>query len=329
MFVKEDKYFIFDQPENRNYKYYIKKLITLGKNAWYRVLLTLSRSYPSENKKYKVSICAIFKNEAPYIREWIEYHKIVGVEHFYMYNNFSDDNYMDILKPYIECGDVTLIQWEVPQGQIPAYRDCVKKFSKETNWIGFIDLDEYIVPNKDDSVGAFLDKFKKYPSVLIYWRMFCSSGLMERDISGLVTEDFTVCWEKYDTVGKCFYNTSFNLNIESKHNTHLHHILWGSFKGLDIPPVNVFGKIALPFRNKAKSDEFPIQINHYFTKSYEEYVQKRNKGDVYFKINPHDEKYFYRHEMLCKSTDYHIYKYLIKLKRKLYTDIQEEPDEAR
>jgi hypothetical protein len=44
---------------------------------------------------------------------------------------------------------------------------------------------------------------------------------------------------------------------------------------------------------------------------------KQAKGDVYFKINPHDEEYFYFHEMLCTATDYSAYKYLIRLKNKM------------
>lgn len=51
---------------------------------------------------------------------------------------------------------------------------------------------------------------------------------------------------------------------------------------------------------------------------------KRGKGDVYFKINPHDEDYFYEHEMKCTSTDYSAYKYLIKLKLKLGSENSDE-----
>ena len=65
---------------------------------------------------------------------------------------------------------------------------------------------------------------------------------------------------------------------------------------------------------KIRYDNFPLQINHYFTKTYGEYLKKCAKGDVYFKINPHNETYFYEHEMKNKSTDFHIYKYIIKLK---------------
>ena len=46
-----------------------------------------------EAKSYNVSACAIFQNEAPYLKEWIEYHRLIGVEHFYLYNNGSTDNY--------------------------------------------------------------------------------------------------------------------------------------------------------------------------------------------------------------------------------------------
>ena len=47
------------------------------------------------NKKYNLSICAIFKNEAKYLKEWIEYHRIFGVDHFYLYNIGSRDSFLD------------------------------------------------------------------------------------------------------------------------------------------------------------------------------------------------------------------------------------------
>ena len=92
-----------------------------------------------EAKKYNFSICAIFKNEAPYLKEWIEYHLIFGVDHFYLYNVGSHDSFQSILKPYINKGLVTYIDW--PEAliypgddqaerwalstQIPAYENAV------------------------------------------------------------------------------------------------------------------------------------------------------------------------------------------------------------
>ena len=58
-----------------------------------------------------LSICAVFRNEAPYLREWIEFHRIVGVEKFFLFNNRSEDDYKSVLTPYIESGLVELTQW--------------------------------------------------------------------------------------------------------------------------------------------------------------------------------------------------------------------------
>ena len=100
------------------------------------------------DKLYYLSVCAIFKNEGPILKEWIEYHLLVGVDHFFLYNNFSDDNYREILAPYIERGIVDLIDWPVPQGQFPAYEDCWQKFRETTRWIALIDLNEFLCDNR-------------------------------------------------------------------------------------------------------------------------------------------------------------------------------------
>ena len=79
--------------------------------AEYRRLSRLSSEENRENRafKYFMSIACIIKNEGPYLREWLEYHKLIGVEHFYVYDNESSDNTKEVLQPYIDAGDVTYI----------------------------------------------------------------------------------------------------------------------------------------------------------------------------------------------------------------------------
>lgn len=317
MIKTESKYFILDSPYNPGIKRSIKKVAEAIKCLKFKLALCAAKPDIKE-KKYNVSICAIFRNEASYLHEWIEFNNLVGVEHFYMYNNNSEDDFLSILQPYIDKGIVTLIEWPHNQMQMEAYKDCIDKYSGETKWLGFIDIDEFIVPKSTDNIYEFLKTFeKKAGAVNIYWRLFGTSGLMDRNLEGLVSEDFTVCWPKYCDIGKCFYNTAFGFDLNSKNNDCLHHWFWANHRGRDIPPVNIFNHVCIDNRNIADSADFPIQINHYFTKSYKEYEMKCAKGDVYFKINPHDEEYFYEHEMKCTSTDYSAYKYLIKLKHKM------------
>ena len=315
--LTENKYFIFDRSQVHGFKWCIKNIFYTPFNIIYRCRLA-NCCVKLKPKKYKVAICAIFKNEALYLREWIEYHKIVGVEHFYLYNNNSEDNYETVLAPYIADGSVTLTQWPQNQAQMQCYHDGIERFKDETEWLTFIDIDEFIVPNTTDNIYDFLKTFqKKRPVVIVYWKMFGTSGLLNRDTSGLVTKDLTVCWNKYTDIGKVFFNTAFDFDKNDRHNKALHHYSWGRKGKLSIPPVNMFGKMCtfgknpVPFGTDA--GYFPIQVNHYFTKTYEEYLQKKAKGDVYFKINPHDEAYFYKHEMKNQSVDYKIFKYLVKL----------------
>lgn len=310
----EDKFFIFDNPEPINWKYPIKIVLSKMLAPFYKLVMDLSGQKATYNKKYKVSICAIFRDEAPYLREWIEFHKIVGVDHFYLYNNFSEDNYQDVLRPYIENGDVTLTEWPYYKGQMDAYRDCSERYQNETQWIGFIDIDEFVVPKKVDTIHEFLKPFSRRATVLIYWKFFGSSGFLKRDAARLVTEDFTVSWPKYVNIGKCFYNTSFELR---KDFPGVMHLIYGKYKGVTLPPVNLFDRAVLFGRHWASREDFPIQMNHYYTKSVEEYQSKKRRGPGYTKYNTHTNDAFFEHEMKCRDTDHSAYKYLIKLKMKM------------
>ena len=311
----ENASFILDRTIPFSYKDRIKRVLYHLAAISNKIKMNAINANSGDEKEYKVSLCTIFKNEAPYLKEWIEFNHLIGVDHFFLYNNNSDDDYLSVLQPYINRKLVTLIQWPKDQAQLECYDDCIHKFRSMTQWLGFIDVDEFIVPIKTNNIYDFLKQFEKNRgAVKIYWKMFGTSGMINRDLDTLVTERFTVSWPKYYSVGKCFYNTNFEFNFGDKKNSIFHHLFWAEHNGKHIPPVNVFDKVCLNGFDVVKNEPHPIQINHYFTKSYKEYAIKKAKGDVYFKINPHDEEYFYLHEMENTSVDYSAYKYLVQLK---------------
>lgn len=320
MVIQENKAFIFTYPRRISCLKYAEH-IALSKlmGGLYKLLMNACARKANKDKKYKVSICGIFRDEALYMKEWIEFHKLAGVDHFYLYNNFSKDDYLEVLVPYIENGDVTLTDWPIQYGQIAAYRDCIKKYRNETQWIGFIDLDEFVVPKAMDSIYDFLKPFSRRSAVLIPWKMFGSSGYMKRDTGRLVTEDFTVCWPKYCELGKCFYNTNFDFAAQSKHNGALMHLFYGSIKGIALPPVNIFDQPVVMDVYQVPIEDFPIQINHYHTKSWEEYKAKLRRKSAYSPDDVYEEQTFFEREMKCTDSDHSAYKFLIKLKLKLRT----------
>lgn len=310
----ESRFLIYDLPYPINMKNALCKIRYWMLDLENRIGLR-RRNIQGCEKQYKVSVCAIFKDEAAYMKEWIEFHRLVGIEHFYLYNNFSGDHYLEVLSPYLNQGLVTLVDWPVPQGQMKAYRHCFDHYRQDSLWIGMLDIDEFVVPIEDNSVYDFLRKYDhKYGSVLIYWKNFGTGGKIARPENGLVTENFTVCWRKHMDIGKCFVNTNFEYEFDES-NPCFHHEAIMKYRGKHYPPINCYNHISLFQKyNIAGRRPMPIQINHYITKSYDEMIGKLGKGDVFFKNNSYKKHYLMEYEAYNSSTDFSAYKYLLKLK---------------
>ncbi len=129
---------------------------------------------------YELAVATLFRNEANYIVEWVEYHHMLGVDHFILYNDRSDDNWAEVLEPYINSNLVEVIQWDKPEStslfptwQLMAYKDALRKLSGNTKWAAFIDIDEFIIPKKNSTILECLDQhYADAAGVYICWRNF-------------------------------------------------------------------------------------------------------------------------------------------------------------
>lgn len=319
----ENKSFIFKYPIEYNFKSLISKLKRNVGLLLLRFLYIIRKRPKVTPKEYNVCVCAIFKQEAFYLKEWIEFHLLVGIEHFFLYNNNSSDNYLEVLEPYLNNGIVTLIDWPEEHPQRDCYRDCIKKYSQKTKWLGFIDIDEFVVPKKFDNLYDFLKTKEHYPSVIFYWKYFGANGLISRNKNNLVIEDFTLAWPKFYTLGKVFYNTAYQFvdDIEGA-NKYLFHRMFTKGRIGNLPPINCLGRIDY-FDNKRLApsnysvDDFPVQLNHYFTKSLAEYEIKNQRGDVFRNQNNYNLDLFYNKDSKAIVQDFSAWKYLIKLKQNI------------
>lgn len=136
--------------------------------------------------RYTLGAVVIFRDEAPYLKEWIEYHRMLGVERFYFYNNLSQDHYKTVLKPYVEAGIIILIDWPYTSKDIPAwnavqclaYRDSLKRsLADRVKWLAILDADEFLVPRNDDSLLTFLNRYDNdtVGELRVHWVMFGTS----------------------------------------------------------------------------------------------------------------------------------------------------------
>ena len=164
--LKEDKYFQYGLSKPIKW-YWLKRILYGLIDAYYQVLVRLI-PMPKENSSlYQLSLILIFKDEAPYLREWLEYHLMLGVQHFYLYQNNSTDDYATVVQPYIDQGLVTLIEWPDHPGQYSAYYHWYQNYRHESHWASFIDIDEFLCPFKETSLVDMLRQYEKYPVVLV------------------------------------------------------------------------------------------------------------------------------------------------------------------
>lgn len=312
--MKSKKYLLFDREVKINFKFFIKILIYIPASLFYRLWLLLFVKEDKRQCKYFLSECAIFKNEAKYLVEWLEFHLMMGVEHFYLYNNSSTDNYQEVLDEYIRKGVVTLIEWPEIPGQLSAYKHWYDHYRSESNWATFIDIDEFICPKYDRNLKDWLVRFSKYPVVVMYWQFFCSSGKIEHDASRPVIEQYFTCCEKPYNIGKIIYNTRFDIepfNMAMWHSTPCR------VNGLNIPPVNVHRNFIKWDIHPLRNSNLDLLLNHYWSKSYDALLEKKGKGASAFKETYITDEWFWRNDAHCIKADYTIFRFLLPLKLRL------------
>jgi len=140
-----------------------------------------------------LSICSVYRDEAPYLAEWIEFHRLVGVDRFFLYNNLSQDSHLDVLAPYLEEDVVVLHDWPeplLPDGQRNAYNHCVEHHGAETRWLAIIDTgDNFVFSPTGRPLSRVLPEYEPWPAVGVQYLNFGNSG-HRRTPPGLVTENY-------------------------------------------------------------------------------------------------------------------------------------------
>ncbi|GGA21521.1 tetratricopeptide repeat protein [Okeania sp. KiyG1] len=242
-------------------------------------LESLTGEKRADTKKDKIIICAMFKNEAPYLLEWIAYYQAIKVDGFIIYDNISTDGTTEILKGLDKAGIITHIKWPDmldKNHQVAAYEDAIRRLRDKCEWVGFIDGDEFIVLNQHNDIHSFLDDYQDVDGIAINWKLFGSSG-HSFVTDGLVIERFTKC-TKSDASGNEHIKTIAKINSIREVDGVGVHIC--KFKG-DNPIYIHADRNPLPANTNGKSthiDHSIVQVNHYVTKSKHEWNLKVARG---------------------------------------------------
>ena len=239
---------------------------------------------------YDLAVVAIMKNEEPYVKEWIEYHLLAGVDHFYIYDNDSTPEFKKILQPYIDAGIVTYTFFPGKARHYEAYNDAIKRFKFECRYMAFIDGDEFIFPKSKPTIIEIVDEILKNNSnaggLVANWQTFGSNYQEKADYTRGVLERFTrrapKNWgtpaDEYSLPGGNSYVKTIANPRRLKYSDDAHHAKYM----VGFYSVNSNGQFSV-FNNQFPTISYPILtekivVNHYSVKSREEYERRATSG---------------------------------------------------
>ncbi len=167
-----------------------KKAILLG------ILLSLPGYALSSSS---VVICSIFRDEEPFLLEWIDYHRTLGVEKFFLFSDCGSKATRSklaepLLRDHIASGLVELRfrdelfscnEEKFLKGkrdhlgfQLGAYKKICEEVRGKADWVALIDCDEYIRPMNHRTIPEMLQaNYADAGGVFLNWRCFGTSGI--------------------------------------------------------------------------------------------------------------------------------------------------------
>eukprot|EP01063_Lacrimia_lanifica_P010640 TRINITY_DN17384_c0_g1_i1.p1 TRINITY_DN17384_c0_g1~~TRINITY_DN17384_c0_g1_i1.p1 ORF type:complete len:520 (+),score=68.39 TRINITY_DN17384_c0_g1_i1:71-1561(+) len=150
---------------------------------------------------YTLGICSSVKDDERGLVEWIEFHRAVGVEHFFLIDDGSSDATAGILEYYSLVGVVTVLPGQVPRRDArcakPDRRDsayvgmCFDHAAPRLTWMAIIDSDEYMYPRQGCDLAGYIQASCSASAshILLRWEMF-GGGRFSLQPHGLLAENF-------------------------------------------------------------------------------------------------------------------------------------------
>jgi hypothetical protein len=149
----------------------------------------------SGHDRHRASIIACARWESPYIAEWLAYHAALGFDHVYLYCNDDDPTELRealrglpptlaarlSFRPYFGQGQQSLM-----------YQDALRFARQQSDWISFLDIDEFLVLRSWSSIPDLLKQLDRdgVDSLHFNWLFYGNNGHKTRP-AGSVLRNYT------------------------------------------------------------------------------------------------------------------------------------------
>ncbi len=245
-------------------------------------------------------IVTCMKNEAPFILEWVAYHRAVGFDDFLVFTNDCDDGTVEMLDALAGHGLLTRLDnpyLEMPGDHNPQkgalrYAEDLDQV-RDARWVLVSDVDEFVnIHVGDGTLDALFRATGEVDAICMQWRLY-GSGDAEAYEDRFVTEQFAHCAPRFCPSPVQAWAVKTLYSTEGPH-------VAGKFTrigvhrpanpGKDAGEIRMVDGCGRPVLDKFLKDGWRfgthsygydlVTLNHYACRSAESFVVKRDRGRV-------------------------------------------------
>lgn len=238
--------------------------------------------------RHGIAIATMVKDEENYIEEWLAFHQAVGIRHFIIYDNGSTDRTASIARTRLSRDELTLVPWagrmtDTASGQqfnnqVIALAHAILNFGPAFRWMALIDVDEFLLPKRGKTVEEALGAVDGFPNISLPWHMFGPSGHKVKPNGGVLRN---YAYRARHPISSKRNATNFKCIVDPCEVTEVSVHQFETRDNGDLSCNDAGRKVSRKGRkNPAFYSSENLQLNHYYTKSIQEFEEKIRKGPV-------------------------------------------------
>lgn len=224
------------------------------------------------------------QNRADDLKQWVDYHLAIGFDKITIYDNVSTFSVTELFESY---KNVNVIYSTIPldnnkkgfdNKNIIVTEFCMEK-KEETQWIAWLDEDEYLYSKNNAKITDLLDN--NFKTISFYWKMISLPNVIEsRKLSVIDTFNYfslqTPCSNEAHVRTIVNTNKFTNINFLSCHMPNLDGFPLES----RMPNGEYIYTESMSIEGFKFYDEQPIVLYHYYHQSWEDWVWKCYRGGL-------------------------------------------------
>jgi hypothetical protein len=247
-----------------------------------------------------VALCTMLRNERPYILEWVAYHSLLGVSDFLIADNESTDGSDALLTQMQRAGLINTVyrKGSGMKTQLDAFLDGARFFHSKVDFVGFFDIDEFLVTEGEKTLPQALSEFSIDIGAIATCQLVYGSNGFERYDSDLVANRFTARARDLSPQHQWVKTIARPGDVKEMTSSHSVSLRTGRYVMTDFQDFRPAGK------HPGEADRIcheRIRYNHYMLKSEEEFRQKQARGALSDSPNYRrfEDSYFFDRETVC------------------------------